>query len=104
MACFTLRGPSGERKVAENETYRLMPGEAIVPGLIDWHCNGQDTDTTSVEAKLNNAGLQLGDAVAWVTKRLGVKQCAPCKARQEILNHASQVGWIETLRQIKETF
>lgn len=38
MACFLLRGPNGERWMAEQEPYRKLPGEEIVPGVIDWRC------------------------------------------------------------------
>ena len=105
MACFTVRGPRGERKIEEGQQYRLAPGEAIVPGLIDWACGPQIPGDPAYNAQeeLEAQGVKWGDAVAWVTKQLGVKQCAPCKARQEILNNASKVGWAETIKQIKET-
>jgi hypothetical protein len=38
MACFLLRGPTGERWMPEQEPYRLLPDEAIVPGMIRWDC------------------------------------------------------------------
>ena len=53
--------------------------------------------------EVEKAGVQWGDAIAWVTGKMGIRQCAPCHARQEILNHARQLGWAETIRQIKET-
>jgi hypothetical protein len=58
----------------------------------------------NVELELERGGLKLGDSIAWATKKLGIKQCVPCKARQEILNNVSEVGWAETIKQIKETF
>jgi hypothetical protein len=54
--------------------------------------------------ELSNQGIQWGDAIAWVTKSLGISQCTPCKARQEILNKAGTLGVKETIRLIKETF
>jgi len=57
----------------------------------------------NIAAKLDEEGIKWGDAVAWATKQLGVKQCAPCKARQAILNEVSKVGWVETIKRIKET-
>lgn len=53
--------------------------------------------------ELQAEGIQWGDAIAWVTSKMGIRQCPPCHARQEILNHARQLGWKEAIRQIKET-
>ena len=62
----------------------------------------------SLEAQLNesmhNEGIQWGDAIAWATSKLGIEQCAACKARQALLNQVKSLGVKETLRQIKETF
>jgi hypothetical protein len=99
MACIILQSEFGERKVEENTPYRLLVGEKIVG--VDWNCQGEEQ--RDVEAELEKQGLKLGDAVAWVTKKIGMKQCAPCKARQEILNHAKELGWSETIKQIKDT-
>lgn len=41
MACFLLRGPDGERWMPEQQTYRMLPGEQIVPGQIMWDCGPQ---------------------------------------------------------------
>jgi hypothetical protein len=105
MACFTLRGPNGDRKVEENTSYTLQVGEAIVPGLIDWGCGPQlpGDPAYNMQQELAERGVQWGDAIAWVTKKIGMKQCAPCKARQEIFNRVSELGWVETIRQIKAT-
>lgn len=97
-----LRGPEGERRIPDNTPFKFKPGESYIG-------SGRDgspdiaTPQHEVDATLEDAGLKLGDAVAWVTKKIGIKQCAPCKARQEILNNAKQLGWSETIRQIKET-
>lgn len=87
----------------EGVAHKPPLGAFIVPGLIDWTCAG-GTQQNEVDAMLEKQGLKLGDSIAWVTKRLGIKQCAPCKARQEILNHVAEKGWAETLKQIKRTF
>lgn len=100
MNCIILKSPLGERKVLEGEPYQLMIGEYI--DGVDYNCSGDEV--RDVDTQLEKAGIKWGDTIAWVTKRLGIKQCAPCKARQEILNHASEHGWKETLRQIKGTF
>jgi len=100
MACIILKSALGERKIPENTPYRLLVGEALAG--VDWDCG--EVLQVDVEAELKKAGLQLGDAIAWVTKKVGIKQCAPCKARQEILNHVSELGWTETIKQIRGTF
>ena len=62
----------------------------------------------SLEAQINealgDAGIQWGDAVKWVTEKLGIEACAACKSRQKILNQAKNLGVAETIRQIKGTF
>lgn len=106
MACFTLRGPAGDRVIEEGQPYRLALGERILPDSINWGCGPQINGDPNydVEQELKAHGLKLGDSISWVTKKLGIKQCAPCKARQEILNHVEKVGWVETIKQIKGTF
>jgi transposase-like protein len=99
MSCIILKSPLGERKIPENEPYQFLKDEVIVG--VDWSCKG--LEQRDVESELASRGVKWGDAIAWVTKKLGVKQCAPCKARQEILNHAKENGWVETMRQMKGT-
>ena len=99
MACIKLCGPLGERIIAENENYRLFKGEAICATL--WDCNR--SSSSDVNTELAKQGLKIGDAIAWATKKIGIKQCAPCKARQEILNNVEKVGWVEAMKQIKAT-
>lgn len=93
MACIILSGPLGERKIPENVPYQRLNGETIVG--VDWTCAGQEQ--RSVEEELARQGIKWGDAVAWVTKKLGVQQCAPCKARQVIMNQ----GIAETVKHIR---
>lgn len=102
MACITIKAATGEtRTIPENTPY--PPGWTFT-GEIEWKCGDTAVmGAPNVDAELAKAGLGLGDAIAWVTKKIGLKQCAPCKARQEILNNAAELGWSETLRQIKET-
>lgn len=101
MACITLEGPEGKRTVPENHPYRKMPGEKIT-GVV-WDC-GYSADQDQVNQELERHGLKLGDAISWATTRLGIKKCASCAARQEILNAARDLGWAETIKQIRETF
>lgn len=56
-----------------------------------------------IAGALVKEGIKWGDAVAWATNQLGIKQCPPCKTRQAILNEVSKVGWMETVKRIKET-
>lgn len=104
MACIGIRNiKTGEVKtIPENTPY--PPGWTF-NGMIAWDC-GEPLAFTgpSVDEELKKEGIQWGDAIAWVTKQIGVKQCAPCKARQEILNHAKQNGWAATFKAIKGTF
>lgn len=99
MSCIILKSPLGERRIPENVSYQLLKGEKIIG--VDWACDG--SDQTSVDAELAKSGLKLGDAIAWVTKKFGIQQCSACAARQQILNHARELGFAETLKQIKET-
>jgi len=57
-----------------------------------------------VKEALSKEGIKWGDAITWVTKKVGIEQCPKCKARQKILNEAKKLGIAETIRQIKETF
>lgn len=102
MACIEIKSLSGElRTIPENTPYQA--GWTFT-GKITWDCGQPPAlPTASVEDELTKRGVQWGDAIAWVTKKAGIKQCAPCKARQEILNKVSEVGWLETIKQIKET-
>ena len=84
MACFTLRGPLGDRKIGENVNYVKQPGEEIVPGLIDWTCNGHYLG--DYEHVFTAEGFMLGNAIKKVTSVLGIKQCMACKGRQRDYN------------------
>jgi len=102
MACITWELPNGDRYlVAENEAHR-PPFGAFNTGIVDWTCQG-GTQRSEVDAMMEKSGVQWGSAIAWVTKRIGLKQCSSCRAREEILNAASELGWAETMKQIKET-
>ena len=102
MACITWELPNGDRYLVQEAAAHTPPLGAFNTGIVDWTCEGS-TEQHEVDAMLEKQGLKLGDAIAWVTKKIGLKQCAPCKARQEILNNAQKLGWSETLKQIKET-
>lgn len=105
MACFMLRDSEGrERWQAAEVDYRKRLDEQIVEGMVRYDCGPQDMKLSGeVDEQLAQHGIQWGDAIAWTAKKLGLRQCAPCKARQQILNSAKELGWAETLRQLKET-
>jgi len=103
MACIVWRNTDGSEYVmAENESHTPAPG-AYNTGIVRWDC-GKSTPSEEVEKMLGANSIQWGDAIAWVTKKFGVQQCSPCKARQEILNNVAENGWADTLKQLKETF
>lgn len=103
MACIIWQLPNGDTYlVGEGEAHRPAPG-AKNTGRVDWTCKG-GTEQNEVDAKIAEAGIQWGSAIKWVTSKVGVKQCSACKAREVILNHAKELGWAETLKQLKETF
>lgn len=74
----------------------------------DGRLSAQVPSHRSIEAQLNEEmskhGVQWGDAIAWATSSLGIQPCPACKKRIHILNRAKQLGIVETVRQIKETF
>lgn len=87
--------------MAEATAHTPPPG-AVNTGKIDWTCKG-GTQQHEVDAMMEAEGIQWGSAIKWVTSKVGLKQCSSCKAREVILNHAKELGWGETLRQLKET-
>lgn len=102
MACIVFKSSLGERRIPEGVAYNAIPGEVQVG--IDWDCGGDLVSHPSeVDKKLESEGLKLGDAIAWMTKKLGIPQCTACAARQEILNSVEKLGWKETFKQIRET-
>lgn len=96
--------PNGEEfKVPENKAH-TPPVGAFNTGRVDWECEGGATTRDELNAQMERNGVQWGSAIKWVTKRLGIKQCSACKARETILNHAAEKGWAATIKELKETF
>jgi hypothetical protein len=103
MACIIWQLATGEEfKVPEGKAH-VPPLGAFNTGRIDWDCAGA-TARHEVDAMLEKHGVQWGSAIKWVTNKAGIKQCSSCKARETILNSAKELGWAETLKQLKETF
>lgn len=105
MACIIWKRPDGtEYRVASGQAFRPGLGDQNT-GLIDWQCdNSPGTTQHEVDAMLDKSGVQWGNAIKWVTNKIGVKQCSSCKAREVILNSAKELGWTEVMRQLKDTF
>src|SRR5437899_7147161 len=82
-----------------NGTIRLVTDE-LEPGEGESLIASLPNDTAS---QLKAQGIQWGDVVAWTTQKMGIKACAPCKARQALLNHLAENGILETARLIKAT-
>lgn len=103
MACITWRLLDGQTYLVGEGVTHTPPVGTVNTGIVDWTCQG-GTQQNEVDAMMEKAGVQWGSAIKWVTKRIGLKQCSSCKAREEILNHAKEYGWIETMKQLKDTF
>ena len=102
MACITWELPNGERYlVGENVAHTPVAG-AINTGVIDWSCEG-GTQQNEADAMLEKAGIKWGTAIKKVTSWIGIKQCSGCKAREVILDKAKELGWAETIKQLKDT-
>jgi hypothetical protein len=106
MACIKIKNryTNEESWHPEGVAY---PQAWFTTGEINWGCGPQpviNLENSSIDEELGKEGLQIGDAIAWVTGKMGITQCSSCHARQEILNNAKALGWKETIRQIKATF
>jgi hypothetical protein len=102
MACITWELPSGERYLVAEHANHIPPAGAFNTGVVDWTCTG-GTQQNEVDAMLEKAGIKWGTAIKRVTSWIGLKQCSGCKAREVILNKSRELGWAETLRQLKDT-
>lgn len=96
MACIILKGPLGERRVQENQPYRLGSDEAIAG--VDWNCAAQSLD--NLDSVFSEDGVLVGNFVKKVATALGFKQCLACKGRQQSWN---QIG-LKLQQKIKDIF
>jgi len=104
MACIVWQFADGKEFLVEQGVAHRPPPGAVNTGRVDWSCGGKGgTQRHEVDAKLDEAGIQWGSAIKWVTQQIGLQQCTSCKARETILNNVKKVGWTETLRQLKDT-
>jgi len=90
--------------VQEGMAFRFADGESIA--LDD---NGRpiifpDETEATFTKEVEGQGIQLGDAIAKLTKAFGIKPCSACEKRRQILNHISEIGVKAALQKLKETF
>lgn len=93
MINAVIRKPDGQKRMLITSVGRSIPTE---PGeVIESVEAGQvviieDVDVdVGVDVNIGVKGFRLGDAVAKVTRFVGIKPCQPCKERQEYLNKLS---------------
>lgn len=96
MACIILKGPLGERRVQENQPYRLGSDEAIAG--VDWNCAAQSLD--NLDSIFSKDGVLVGNLVKKVASALGFKQCLACKGRQQRWNATG----LELQQKVKDIF
>lgn len=105
MACIKVSGPLGERLIPEGPdgvvTDKRIDEEIIG---VSWDCGPTLQNDPEVDRRLEGAGIPWGSAIAWATAKVGIAKCTSCKAREYILNHAKELGWAETFKQIRDTF
>ena len=115
MPCLQIRQADGKPRlvlIRKGESIPMTIGEVVLG--VDQSCDESNigdpsrppvatASSVNVDKELEDNGLKLGDTIAWVTSKLGITQCPPCKARQEIFNEMNKVGIIETIKRIKAT-
>lgn len=118
MTCIVLKGPNGERRIAQDPDnqfrYTLLPGERFEGG-IDPNCGGEialqpHTDTTAlVLAELDKKlGQHAGDWIKVfagpVARVIGKKDCMSCEVRRVVANAYANLkgkhGRISALRKM----
>jgi len=96
---ITLRGPDGDRQIAENTPYRRLPGEYVVPNKNRvWH--DSELDKLAQENKVGAGDFaeaiftSTGFKQWWDQKHGG--QCKSCQRNTAVLNYVqTQVpGWL----------
>lgn len=93
-----LEGPEGKRIVEAGVPYKLKPGERIT-GSAASEENAKDKVKLSKLAE--EQGIGVGDLVAKLTKVFGIKPCAKCEQRRQVLNRLRIDGWQITLDKIE---
>lgn len=93
---IVIEGPNGRRFVEEGAAFTLEPGERVI--------GSERYVSDALQKTADELGIGLGDLIAKATKAFGIKPCAPCEKRRQILNRIGELGVAETIRQLKETF
>lgn len=103
---ITLRGPNGDRQVAEGVAYTKLPGEVVVGGTGDGPVDG------IIERLGMSAGLPIGTAAAMLLHPLamvfGKEGCTACQGRAMALDFFTRLtqkhGAIKSVMLLKELF
>jgi len=102
MACIIIETPQGTRYTwPDNTPRRAIPGEQIVG--IDWACEPTNTYEDTLADLLQREEIPWGKVVKYAALKLGAKHCSRCSAREVILDEAKTLGWVETMKRLKET-
>ena len=93
-----LDGPNGKRVVEAGLPYKLQPGEKIVGSE---RSNEMQEEHNKLKRLAKEQGIGVGDLVAKLTKVFGIKPCASCEQRRQILNRLRIDGWKITLDKVE---
>ena len=85
-----LEGPLGKRMVKVGVPYKRLPGEQIVGST--QHLEREE-EHEKLKQMAKEQGLGVGDLVAKLTKTFGIKPCAACEQRRQVLNRLRIRGW-----------
>lgn len=85
-----VEGPQGKRKIESGTPFKLNPGEKIVGSDGEGRL---EEEKKKLEDLARAEGIGVGDLVAKLTKTFGIKPCASCKQRQQVLNRLRIDGW-----------
>jgi len=94
-----LQDRKEKREVEAGQPFVLQPGEKVVGSKTVFQRSALDTQIDEYAA---SQGIQYGDAIARITTALGVPPCSKCKKRISALNEVAKVGWLNTLKKLKE--
>lgn len=85
VAIITNKLTGLTRQVNDGVEFMLQPGEYISG-------SGQSQQTDQLSEALADEGILLGDAIKWMTDKIGIYQCTVCKAKQELYNEWHRRG------------
>jgi len=103
MACLRVRGPLGERLLAEGSDGNvrgMWPGESIIGVVMDCGPYTVNDAALDLDHVVTQDGFMVGNVIKKVTKALGMKQCMACQGRQIRYNQRG----LELQQKIKDLF